>query len=399
MKKIILILLTSGIIYSCSKTESTPTSTPPVVIKLSGCDSIKQGLLKNSLDTIRLINCLSITGCDSIRLGILKPNTQDTIRLSTCIKLNGCDSLRLGILKANKQDSIRLISCFSLPAISTTDLKNITFTSAITGGIISSNGGADIITRGVCWAKTANPTIANTKTNDGSGIGAFVTEIKGLTAGTTYYVRSFATNIVGTVYGNEIKFTTENYNFITIGTQDWMTKNLDVVTYRNGDTIKQLTDQWGSQVHGNGGAWSYYNNDPVNGPIYGKLYNWYALIDSRGLCPVGWHAPSENEWEILFKTLGGYALAGGKMKSTDSTLWINPNKDATNESRFTGLPGGRRYPTGLFREIGSFGSWWSTTERVIDSEVWSIGLNYNDGVVVKGSINPKFGLSVRCIKD
>jgi hypothetical protein len=242
MQKPIFIFILFVIIYSCSKTESTPT-VPPVMVKLSGCDSIKQGLLKTASDTIRLISCLSITGCYSLRLGILKPNTQDTLRLLSCIKISGCDSLRLGILKSNKQDSIRLISCFSLPAISTTVLKNITFTSAVTGGIISSNGGADIITRGVCWAKTANPTIANTKTNDGSGIGAFVTEIKGLTAGTTYYVRSYATNIVGTVYGNEIKFTTENYNFITIGPQDWMTKNLDVVTYRNGDTIKQLTDQ------------------------------------------------------------------------------------------------------------------------------------------------------------
>ena len=394
MKKLIFIPFIFLIIYSCSKTESIQ----PVVIKLSGCDSIKQGLLKTTTDTIRLVSCLSITGCDSVRLGILKPNRQDTLRLLSCIKISGCDSLRLGILKANKQDSIRLISCFSLPVISTTDLKNITFTSAITGGIISSNGGADIITRGVCWAKNSNPTIANTKSNDGSGIGAFVTEIKGLTAGTTYYVRSYATNIVGTVYGNEIKFTTENYNFITIGTQDWMTKNLDVVTYRNGDTIKQLTDKWGSQVNGNGGAWSYYNNDPVNGPIYGKLYDWYALIDYRGLCPVGWHAPSDNEWEILIKTLGGYALAGGKMKSTDSTLWKNPNKDATNESKFTGLPGGWRYPTGTFADIGSYGSWWSTTERVIN-EVWSIGLNYNNGTVVRGSINPKSGLSVRCIKD
>lgn len=397
MKKIIFIFLISFVVYSCSKTESTPTATPPVVNKLSSCDSIKQGLLKTTTDTIRLISCLSITGCDSVRLGILKPNRQDTLRLLSCIKISGCDSLRLGVLKANKQDSIRLISCFSLPAISTTDLKNITFTSAITGGIISSNGGAGIIARGVCWAKTASPTIANTKTNEGSGIGAFVTEIKGLTAGTTYYVRSYATNIVGTVYGNEIKFTTENYSFITIGTQDWMTKNLDVVTYRNGDTIKQVTDQlaWGSQV----GAWSYYNNDPVNGPIYGKLYNWYALIDSRGLCPVGWHAPKEDEWEILIKTLGGYGLAGGKMKSTDSTLWKNPNTDATNESKFTGLPGGRRLPIGPFWEIGLYGHWWSTTERVIDAEVWSIYLNYNNGGIAKVTISPKFGLSVRCIKD
>jgi hypothetical protein len=108
MKKLILILLTSAIIYSCSKTESTPTATPPVVIKLSSCDSIKQGLLKTISDSVRLISCLSINSCDSIRLGILKPNIQDTLRLLSCIKISGCDSIRLGVLEATKINSERL---------------------------------------------------------------------------------------------------------------------------------------------------------------------------------------------------------------------------------------------------------------------------------------------------
>jgi len=98
LKKLIFILSIFSIIYSCSKKESTPTVTPPVVIKLSGCDSIKQGLLKTTSDTIRLVSCLSITGCDSLRLGILKPNTQDTLRLLSCIKLSGNDSMRLGLI-------------------------------------------------------------------------------------------------------------------------------------------------------------------------------------------------------------------------------------------------------------------------------------------------------------
>ena len=104
MKKLILILLTSVVIYSCSKNETTT----PVVIKISGCDSIKQGLLKTNSDTIRLISCLSITGCDSVRLGILKPNTQDTLRLLSCVKITGCDSIRLGLLEPTKINSDRL---------------------------------------------------------------------------------------------------------------------------------------------------------------------------------------------------------------------------------------------------------------------------------------------------
>jgi hypothetical protein len=108
LKKLILILLTSGIIYSCSKTESTPTVIPPVVNKLSGCDSIKQGLLRTISDSVRLVSCLSITGCDSLRLGVLKPNIQDTLRLLSCIKISGCDSIRLGVLEPTKINSERL---------------------------------------------------------------------------------------------------------------------------------------------------------------------------------------------------------------------------------------------------------------------------------------------------
>ena len=114
MKKLIFILFTFLIFYSCSKKQSTPSVTPPAVIKLSGCDSIKQGLLKTTSDTVRLASCLSISSCDSIRLGILKPNRQDTIRLVSCLKINGCDSIRLGILKPNLQDTLRLITCLKI---------------------------------------------------------------------------------------------------------------------------------------------------------------------------------------------------------------------------------------------------------------------------------------------
>lgn len=110
MKKYLLFFFAIIVItYSCSKSDNTtPSAPPPVVIKLSSCDSIKQGLLKNTLDTIRLASCITISGCDSIRLGMLKPNTQDTLRLLTCIKISGCDSIRLGILLPTKVNSERL---------------------------------------------------------------------------------------------------------------------------------------------------------------------------------------------------------------------------------------------------------------------------------------------------
>ncbi len=114
---IISSLIMCCIVYSCTKTEPTPTPTPtppPVVIKLTSCDSLKQGLLKTTSDTIRLVSCLTITGCDSLRLGFIKPTLSDTLRLISCIKITGCDSLRLGILKPTKNDTLRLTSCIKI---------------------------------------------------------------------------------------------------------------------------------------------------------------------------------------------------------------------------------------------------------------------------------------------
>jgi uncharacterized protein (TIGR02145 family) len=268
VKKLTFILFIFSIIYSCSKTESTPTATPPVVIKLSSCDSIKQGLLKTTSDTIRLVSCLSITGCDSVRLGLIK-STQDLLRLN-------CNSLS-----------------------------------------------------------------------------------------------------------------------ITIGTQKWMTMNLDVVTYRNGDTIPQVTNpnKWDTLTSG---AWCYYNNDAVNGAKYGKLYNWYAVNDLRGLAPKGWHIPSDAEWTSLLITLG--EKSGGKMKEVGTLNWKSPNTNATNESGFTGLPGGSRNDFGSFEFLGEYGYWWSVTE--LDSRtVWNRFLSYDRDVINRGFRSKVYGLSVRCLKD
>ena len=115
MKKLIFILSIIFVIYSCSKTESTPTATPQVIIKLSGCDSIKKGLIKTTSDTIRLISCLSITGCDSLRLGILKPNAQDTLRLLSCIKISENDAMRLGLVTIGGEFQGGIVAYFLQP--------------------------------------------------------------------------------------------------------------------------------------------------------------------------------------------------------------------------------------------------------------------------------------------
>jgi len=184
---------------------------------------------------------------------------------------------------------------------------------------------------------------------------------------------------------------------VTIGTQVWATINLDVVTYRNGDVIPQVTDAtaWAALTTG---AWCYYNNDAANGTIYGKLYNWYAVNDSRGLAPQGWHVPTNAEWTTLTTELEGPTVAGGKMKTIGTTLWLDPNRFATNTSGFSGLPGGSRVTNGTFYTIRYSGLWWSSTQSGT-ATAWNRDLYYNDGNADTGSSSKGDGFSVRCLRD
>jgi uncharacterized protein (TIGR02145 family) len=191
-----------------------------------------------------------------------------------------------------------------------------------------------------------------------------------------------------------------SYHAKKIGNQLWMTENLKVKTYRNGDIIPQIQDgnQWSVLTTG---AWCYYENDPTKG----VLYNWHAVNDPRGLAPEGWHIPSDAEWNTLINYLDPNAdggnnnnTAGGKMKSTGTQYWQSPNEDATNESGFSGLPGGRRNFYDAFDNYGSSGLWWSATEE--DTYfAWYRTLGYGNGVVNRVSSSKDMGLSVRCVKD
>jgi uncharacterized protein (TIGR02145 family) len=181
--------------------------------------------------------------------------------------------------------------------------------------------------------------------------------------------------------------------------QTWMQKNLNVSHYRNGDVIPQVTDpiQWANLTTG---AWCYYNNDPANGTIYGKLYNWYAVNDPRGLAPSGYHIPSDSEWISLTTCLGGVGFASSKMKEIGTLHWLNPNTDATNLSGFTALPAGIRGSyDGAFSQIKRETIWWSSTQET-SIEAWTRGIYYASGTAVsRNNMIKEFGLSVRCIKD
>jgi uncharacterized protein (TIGR02145 family) len=182
---------------------------------------------------------------------------------------------------------------------------------------------------------------------------------------------------------------------ITIGTQVWMKKNLDVSRYGNGDTIPEVKDaaRWATLTTR---AWCWYNNDSATGDVYGKLYNWYAINDRRGLAPEGWHIPTDSEWLATQTFLG--TAAGGKMKETGTTHWFNPNIGAPNSSGFTGLPGGYRSEIGQFCYKTYLGLWWTSTDYNT-TVAWYRRLLCFSPVLDRWRFPKQMGFSVRCIKN
>jgi uncharacterized protein (TIGR02145 family) len=185
-----------------------------------------------------------------------------------------------------------------------------------------------------------------------------------------------------------------NPDAVAIGSQFWAKANLSVSTFRNGDTIPEVktAKEWVAAGEAGKPAWSYYNNDPVIGKKYGKLYNWFAVNDPRGLAPEGWTLPTDEDWAKLTFTLGGQNAAGVKIKST--TGW-NEGENGTNESGFNAFPAGYRIENGAFVNIGTTGIWWSSTEtKTISAFDRFVVL----GGTLRGSSSPKQrGESVRCL--
>jgi uncharacterized protein (TIGR02145 family) len=215
-------------------------------------------------------------------------------------------------------------------------------------------------------------------------------------------------NISVTGCGGQTSLTYDGrtYDLVEIGGQCWFADNLATDQYRNGDLIPTGLDNatWGSTI---AGAYAIYNNDPANDATYGKLYNWFTTVDSRGLCPIGWHVPTDCEWMYLEGSLGMSVTdqetvgwrgtnEGGAMKAT--TNWTFPNTGATNTSGFTAFPGGYRDLYGTYDFIGYYGLWWSSTES--DSNVaWSRVLDWYNSDEVRYNYGKQDGFSVRCVRD
>jgi uncharacterized protein (TIGR02145 family) len=190
------------------------------------------------------------------------------------------------------------------------------------------------------------------------------------------------------------------YTSVTIGKQTWLVENLKTTRYLNGDVIPTTTPA-NRDISGEAEPkyqWAY-NGDERYAEIYGRLYTWYAISDERGVCPAGWHVPTDRDWSVLTDFLGRDLVAGGKLKAEGTEFWAEPNTGATNETGFTALPGGARNLNGSFYNVMKFGAWWTASSS--DSGAFYRNIEYDDPNVFRNYFysSKNFGFAVRCIKN
>lgn len=296
----------------------------------------------------------------------------------------------------------------TIPVVTTSDISDITQHTGTSGGTITSDGGAEVTVRGVCWSTTATPTVLNTKTSDSdNGSGSFTSSLTGLTAGTTYYLRAYAINIIGAGYGTAVSFTTSPgstaitdydgnvYTSIVIGTQEWMVENLETTHLNDGTAIPNVNvDTVWAALTTPGYCW--YNKDVTNKDIYGGYYNWYT-VNTGKLCPAGWHVSSNDDWTTLMTFLGGTSVAAQHLKEAGTTHWTDPNT-GDNTSGFTALGAGSRTAAGPWLNFGDLGYWWnSDSVDDVNAMFKTMHHAYNNVGIYTG--DKRTGFSIRCIKN
>jgi len=308
-----------------------------------------------------------------------------------------------------KKDTAPQSDVPKVPTVTTSSVTGITATAAYSGGNVTVKGNSDVKARGVCWSTSQNPDISNTHTIDGLGTGGFVSNITNLSPNTLYYVRAYATNNDGTGYGSAFTFTTtqlscespitydgKNYQTILINTQCWFQQNLNVGTRIDGNVNQ--TDNGFVEKH-------CYNDEETNCTFYGALYQWNEMMQyvttqgTQGICPTGWHIPTDAEWAVLENYLGGDSVAGGKMKQAGLTNWAPPNTGATNSSGFTAFGAGNHTSSG-YDGIMLFAYFWSSTQDFGDPDyAWSRSPYSTGKDVYRGPGNKGNSFSVRCLKN
>jgi uncharacterized protein (TIGR02145 family) len=254
--------------------------------------------------------------------------------------------------------------------------------------------------------------------NKGWGMNIRCREDTEITTGAAHSCGAANVHNPNLTYGSMTDQEGNTYKTIVIGTQEWMAENLNTSIYRNGDAIPTglSNTEWENTINTQQGGWAYYNNDSSYACPYGKLYNWYACVDARALCPTGWHVPSDGEWNILVKNLdpnadttcvncGQSTLAGALMKSFGtieggSGYWVyfDLSVEGNNNSGFAGLPGGYRSINGDYYYMGYYGFWWSSTQYDSDF-AWDRNLYYNNATVNRSNYDTQNGWGVRCLRD
>ncbi len=307
-----------------------------------------------------------------------------------------------------------------LPTLVTAQITSITTNSAISGGNNIFDGGDDIIEKGICWSLTGTPTINDQKIISGGGPDDYVTDLTGLAPNYLYHVRAYAMNSAGTGYGDQVDFITDficgttltdqrdHKTYLTkqYGTQCWMTANLD---------IGELIDGSGEQTNNDVIEKYCYDNNADNCTVYGGLYQWDEMMQyttddkTQGICPIGWHIPSDFEWKIFEVWLGMTEQdadgvfwrgsdEGGKLKAAGTTYWVDPNEGATNSTLFTALPSGNRTDVGTFEGINFLTDFWTST-LIIDTQCWYRYLDADHSQITRIDGNKRYATPVRCIRD
>lgn len=312
------------------------------------------------------------------------------------------------------------------PLVITVEAKNIGSTIALSGGTIVWEDESAITGRGTCWGTMVNPTIEGHKTDDGEGTGSFESVLTGLLPNTSYYTRTYVIKNGRVIYGNLVSFKTQDvvtdidgniYNRITIGKQVWMAENLRTTRFLNGDAIGTTIPATKEVMYESDPIYQWaYDGNEKNSVQYGRLYTWYAVMDPRGICPEGWHVPSDAEWTEMEKyliankynydgTIADNKIAKSMTSSSEwryseevGTLGYPDNTASSNNSGFAALPAGYRNSEGAFVNIGSTGCWWSSTEyKTYDAYYRYLYSTRND--LIRSSYYEFCAVSVRCIKN
>ena len=296
--------------------------------------------------------------------------------------------------------------------VETFEATQITDNSALLSGAVADDGGLTITAKGICWGLQPEPDVDGLHIEMSGGKGEISQKVTGLESATSYYARAFASTASDTYYADQVVFITTDiqcpatvtdydgnvYPVIQIGNQCWTQKNLAVTHLSDGNALIKVesNSEWiGASSSTSSLFYCYYDNQTSYKTTYGAFYNFHA-VNSQKLCPSGWHVPNEAEWIELIDYLGGTEYAGGKLKQTGTLYWEAPNEGATNESGFTGLPGGRRdFDNGAYVEMGQSGYFWSSS----GAKVVPLHFDARSTIYPGWGFGYNSGFSIRCIKN